>query len=263
MAKQDSTMRTLVIILGLCLVCSLLVCIAVVCLRPLQEKAINVDREKSILAAAQVEIKDNDISATYKGVIEARLLDMATGDFLPNDEAQKIANGNIDGFDFVKAAKSEDKSQVIPADKDKAKIRVRSKYMPVYLVKSASGEITKVILPFYGQGLWSTMYGYLSLTTDGQLIQGVKYYSHGETPGLGAEIENPMFTAKWVGKKLFGEDGSVKFAVLKNVTEKDYQVDALSGATLTSNGVSASVQYWVDDNGYGPFLKKLKTQGVK
>ncbi len=266
MAKQDSTLRTFTVIGLLCFICALLVCSAVVLLQPIQQKSMNVDREKSILAAAGISYEKGDVSKIYADNIEARLLDLATGKFVTDKKAlQDIthdAQGKPDGYNFVSEAKIASSSVAIPADKDTAGIRARAKYMPVYLVKSGK-SYTSIILPFYGQGLWSTMYAYLSVSTDGETIQGVKYYSHGETPGLGAEVENPNWTKKWIGKQLFGKDGSVLFKVLKNVDDPAHQVDALSGATLTSNGVSKSVAYWVGDHAYGPFLAKVKKEGIK
>lgn len=264
MINRDSTLGTILVIIPLCFVCALLVCLAVVLLQPLQAEQIVVDRSKSILAAANIEVANKDVTKTFNERIEARLLDLASGDFLSKEEALKITNGApIYGYNFQSAAKLPDSSIQIPEDQDIAKIKTRAKYMPVYLVKNAAGNYTSVILPFYGQGLWSTMYGYLSLSTDGNTIEGVKYYSHGETPGLGAEIENPIFTAKWVGKKLADDNGNVLFNVTKKVSDPAYEIDALSGATLTSNGVANSIKYWADSNGYGPFLKKIKAEGVK
>lgn len=103
----------------------------------------------------------------------------------------------------------------------------------------------------------------LLLSTDGNTILGVKYYSHGETPGLGAEIENPNWTQKWQQKKIFDANGAVEFAVLKKVEKPEYQVDALSGATLTSDGVSRSVRFWASESGYGKFLQNIQKNGVK
>ncbi len=268
MANKDSTVRTFTFIGVLCVVCSLLVCVAVVFLQPLQAKQIQTDREGSILAAADFDLNnlEGSVSDVYAKNIEARLLDLATGTFVTDEKkVQEITKGaGADGYNFVSESKLPDASDSIPQDKDYAKIRTRAKYMPVYLVKNiVSGGYTKVILPFYGQGLWSTMYGYLAVEPDGNTIQGVKYYSHGETPGLGGEIENPKFTAQWAGKKLYGDDGQVAFAVVKKVTNPTYEVDALSGATLTSNGVSNSVKFWADEFGYGPFLKQLKNGGLK
>ncbi len=267
-ANKDSTLRTFTVIGILCLVCSFMVCIAVVTLQPLQAKQIQNDRERSILEAAGIGI-NGDISKTYAENIEARLVNLANGKYVPNDKAAVIAgkdkNGMalIDGYNFVSAARLPDSSVAIEADKDTAKIRNRAKYMPVYLVKNTvSGGYKSVILPFYGQGLWGTMYGYLAVAGDGDTVMGVKYYSHNETPGLGGEIENPKFTQKWIGKKLYDASGAPVFAVVKNASG-DHQVDALSGATLTSNGVTNSVKFWTDSMGYGPYLQRIKKGGIK
>lgn len=265
MAKQDSIFKVFGVTGLLCFVCSLLVCTAVVSLKSLQEQSIKVDRELSILAAADVSVADGQkVSDVYAQNIEARLLDVATGEFVPAQEVAKVAGAGVtaDDFDFVSNSKLAGKNITLSADADLAKIRQISKYMPVYLVKSAGGY-SKVILPFYGQGLWSVMYGYLALSTDGNTILGVKYYSHGETPGLGAEIENPNWTQKWQQKKIFDANGAVEFAVLKKVEKPEYQVDALSGATLTSDGVSRSVRFWASESGYGKFLQNIQKNGVK
>ncbi len=264
MASKDSVVRVLSVTGILCFICSLLVCAAVVSLRPLQAKAIKIDRESSILEAADISVEGKDIPKLFEESIESRLVSVETGDFLSAEEVTKLLgeNASAEDYDFVANAKLDDKNVKIDSDKDFAKLKTISKYMPVYLVKSASGY-SKVILPFYGQGLWSVMYGYLALSTDGNTILGVKYYSHGETPGLGAEIENPIWTQKWVNKKLFDDGKNYKFAVTKKVDNEAYQVDALSGATLTSNGVSTSVQFWASENGYGKLLQKIQSNGVK
>src|SRR5574344_1255299 len=107
MAKQDSTLRTFIVIGVLCLVCSLLVCVSVVALKDLQSKAMNVDREKSILAAAQIEFTDSNVSQVYADNIEARLLDLNSVDFVLNqNEISKIVgNGTVEGNNFVSASK--------------------------------------------------------------------------------------------------------------------------------------------------------------
>ncbi len=267
-ASKDSTSRTFIVIGLLCLVCSLMVCVAVVLLKPLQAKQIQNDRELSILEAAGITVS-GDISKIYAENIEARLVNLESGKYVPNDKAAKIVgqdkNGKalIDGYNFVSESKLPDSSVTIDSKMDVAKIRTRARYMPVYLVKNTvSGGYKSVILPFYGQGLWSTMYGYLAVAGDGNTIMGVKYYSHGETPGLGGEIENPKFTRQWIGKKLFDEAGAPAFAVVKNASG-EHQVDALSGATLTSNGVTTSVKFWTDSMGYGPYLQRIKKGGIK
>ena len=123
-------------------------------------------------------------------------------------------------------------------------------------------KVEKVILPIYGKGLWSTLYGYISVTgEDLNTVGGITFYDHKETPGLGGEVDNKDWKATWPGKKV-ADGGKVKIEIIKgNVAagseNADYQIDGLSGATITSRGVSNAVRYWIND-GFGPFLNKLK-----
>ena len=88
-----------------------------------------------------------------------------------------------------------------------------------------------------------------------------------ETPGLGGEIDNPTWKAQWVDKKIYDKDGSVQLHVVKGVADKSspqavYQVDGLSGATLTVNGVTDLVQYWLGDDGFKKALERLQAEGA-
>jgi Na+-transporting NADH:ubiquinone oxidoreductase subunit C len=137
----------------------------------------------------------------------------------------------------------------------------------VYLVEDDSGEVDMVILPVHGYGLWSTMYGFLALSGDGQQVRGLTFYQHAETPGLGGEIENPRWLAKWEGRKVFGPAGEVRLQVVHGNVDPgsewaEWSVDGLSGATLTADGVSNMVQYWLGDQGFGPFLARLREEGA-
>ena len=115
--------------------------------------------------------------------------------------------------------------------------------------------VTRVILPVHGSGLWDLMYGFLAVDADGKTVRELIYYQQAETPGLGGEVQNPSWQAKWDGKKLY-KDGEVAINVTKNANpDSPYQIDALSGATLTSNGVQNTIQYWAGEQGFGPFLK--------
>ena len=252
--NKDSVFGTFVIIIAFCLVCSVLVSSAVVALGPFQKAAIANDRQVSILRVSGYEVQTS-VADTYAKHIEARMLDVDTGAFVPELQAE------ADGYNFATLSKQPETSEAIPAGHDVAGIRSRSKLMPVYIAKDENGEPTRVILPFYGQALWSTAYGYIALSTDGNTVEGITFYSHGETPGLGGEIDNPRWQALWVGKKLERADGTFALNITKTPDRsgegKDFDVDALSGATLTSNGVLHSVQYWLGD-AYKPFLDNLR-----
>ena len=118
----------------------------------------------------------------------------------------------------------------------------------------------------HGKGLWSTMYGYVALERDGSTVRGVTFYEHGETAGLGGEVSNPIWNAKWVGKETTGPEGEILFRVARGAVEpgspgEEHAVDGLSGATLTSNGVTYLIKYWLGEQGFGPFLERFREGG--
>ena len=130
------------------------------------------------------------------------------------------------------------------------------------MVKDTEGKVTAVILPVHGYGLWSTLYGYLAVKPDGREVQGLQFYDHAETPGLGGEVDNPRWRGLWPGKLLTDDGGELKIEVVKGAAsdgpEGVHQVDGLAGATLTARGVNNLVRYWVSEDGFGPFLKNLR-----
>ena len=115
------------------------------------------------------------------------------------------------------------------------------------------------MLPVNGYGLWSTLYGFLTLDTNTKTVKGLGFYSHAETPGLGGEVDNPKWKAQWNGKVVFDEDYQPNIRVEKSGNVKgENSVDALSGATITSRGVENLLHYWLGDHGYGPFLAQFR-----
>jgi Na+-transporting NADH:ubiquinone oxidoreductase subunit C len=132
---------------------------------------------------------------------------------------------------------------------------------PVYLVMD-DGKTEQVILPIQGAGLWSTMYGYLAVANDGKTALGLRFYDHGETPGLGDGVDKPAWREQWKGKQLYGPDGEPLIEVVKGPAPKgsDYEIDGLAGATLTGRGVSNFVRFWIGKEGYGPYLKALSEE---
>ncbi|MBE6422075.1 Na(+)-translocating NADH-quinone reductase subunit C [Succinivibrio dextrinosolvens] len=250
--NKDSVLGTFVIIVTFCLVCSVLVSSAVVALDPFKAAAVANDRQVNILKVSGFEVKGS-VAKTFKEHIESHLIDVETGSL--SDDV--VPASQIEGYNFASLAKKPASSVKIPKDRDVAGILSRAKYMPVYFAKDENGKVARVILPFYGQALWSTVYGYVALSpVDANTILGVTFYSHGETPGLGGEIDNPRWQALWVDKKLTNENGEYKFHIVKNAADKNHEIDALSGATLTSVGVDKTAAFWLGD-AYKPFLEKL------
>jgi Na+-transporting NADH:ubiquinone oxidoreductase subunit C len=139
----------------------------------------------------------------------------------------------------------------------------RQKVSKVYFIKGRKGdEIENIVLPIYGKGLWGTLWGYLALESDLETIQGINFYNHKETPGLGGEVDNPSWKRQWEGKKLYDPQGEPAALVFKGSAPagNPYAVDGLSGATITSRGVTNFVRYWASDDGFKPFLEKLKQE---
>jgi Na+-transporting NADH:ubiquinone oxidoreductase subunit C len=178
-----------------------------------------------------------------------------------------LATGKVDEgvdprtFNVRKAADDPARSVAIPADQDIAQIKRRANDALIYLVKDGE-RIKSIILPIHGRGLYSTLYGFIALRNDGSTVEGLSFYEHGETPGLGGEVDNPRWRNQWVGKRIYDDKGELKFQVIKGGVDTSrpdaqYQVDAIAGATLTSRGVNNLMRYWFSDAGYLPLLQRL------
>ena len=252
---NDSVAKTLIVAIGLCLVCSVVVSATAVALKPLQLRNAVLARQIEILRVAGLMEEGGDVDVLFEQV-EVRLVDLDTGRFADD----------IDGetYDQRKAAKDPSMSAAVPPDEDIAGIQRRARYAPIYLVREGDA-IETIILPIHSYGLWSTMYGFLALEGDGRTVKGLTFYEDGETPGLGGEINNPRWQARWVGREVFDDEGAVRLRVIRgspdpNSPEAIHQVDGISGATLTVNGVNNAIDYWFSDSGFGPFLAWLREQ---
>ena len=260
--SNDSTKKMLIVALGVCLVCSVLVSTAAVSLSSIQQKNKELDKIKNILVAGELLQDGTDVQQVFANNVQAAMIDLKTGAFIP--EAEYNDKVNPETFSIKDMADDATYGQQIPADKDFAKINKMPKVMGIYMVKDGE-EVDKYILPVYGKGLWSTMYGFLALGSDLQTIKGITFYEHGETPGLGGEIENPKWQAIWKGKQAFKDNGEVGITVIKGTVDPgnsnaQFQIDGLSGSTLTTRGLDAMVKFWLGETGYGPFIQHCKIQ---
>ena len=116
-----------------------------------------------------------------------------------------------------------------------------------------------------GNGMWSTLYGYIALESDLNTIADAVFYEQNETPGLGDQITRPDWLAQWKGRQIYDAQGELRFAVSAGRVEPgsstaQYEVDALTGATVTADAVTALVHYWLGPHGYQPFLSQLREQ---
>ncbi len=254
MANKETTSKTIIVALVLCIVCSLVVSSAAVLLKDRQDANKKLDRYSNILAAAGLLNEDESIEDQYKRLITARVVDLDTGRYTDAVDAAT--------YDQRRAAKDNSLSEALSGQDDLAKISRRENYSMVYLVLS-KGELQKIILPVRGYGLWSTMRGFIALENDGNTIAGLGFSEHGETPGLGGEIDNPKWKSLWPGKKVYQngevEVGLIKGSVTPGSANADYEVDGLAGATLTSRGVTNLVHFWLGEKGFQKFLSNLRS----
>lgn len=192
-------------------------------LRATQNKNVELDTKKQILAA--LNIKDvKNAEAEYNKYVK--------GDMLMNVDGTLTENTGSFATGYEKEAKEYHRLHVFVAEVD--------------------GE-TKYVFPVYGAGLWGALWGYVALNSDKDTVYGV-YFSHAsETPGLGAEIASANFQSLFLGKKTL-ENGKIALSVVKNgkVEKPEYQVDGISGGTITSVGVDAMLKVSLEN--YKNFL---------
>ncbi|MEN9434170.1 MAG: hypothetical protein RLZZ422_1759 [Pseudomonadota bacterium] len=253
---NDSIKKTVGVALALCLVCAVAVSTAAVALKPVQDANKALDRKKNIMEIGKLAPVGTPIEQAFQNV-EAKVVDLQTGEYVDNIDPEK--------FDARAAAVDPKQNVVLTREQDIASIKRRAKYATVYLVKE-NNQLKKIILPVSGYGLWSTLYGFLALDADANTVVGLGFYEHAETPGLGGEVDNPEWKAKWTGKTLFDEQGKLAIQVTKMVAPANdprskHQVDALSGATLTSNGVNNLLHFWLGKDGFGSYLAKMRKGG--
>ncbi len=249
-AKKDSFGKTVGVVVAVCLVCSIVVSGAAVGLRQIQQANKELDKQTNILTAAglyEMGMSSDTIRDTYENKVERRYVDLDTGEFTEKP------GGDGAEYDMYKAAKQTEMSKRVV--NSNVGFQRRANVASVWLVKDDNDTVTRVIMPVHGSGLWDLMFGFLAVDADGETVRELIYYQQAETPGLGGEVQNPNWQAKWDGKKLY-KDGDVAIDVTKGANPDDpYEVDALSGATLTSNGVQNTIRYWAGEQGFGPFLK--------
>lgn len=265
--NKDSIQNVIVIALVVCLFCAIVVAGSAVALKERRVENKALDKSKNVLIAAGLfeegVTKVEDINTLFAR-FEPRVVDLRTKQLLSEAEVatveQQLEISFLD-YDQRKAAKDPALSSALTDLEDIASINRREHYSLIYLLRSESG-IDRIVLPVHGYGLWSTLYGFLALEADGNTVSGITFYEHAETAGLGGEVDNPAWKAKWPGKQIYADHGGVAMRVIKgavdpNAAESVHQVDGLSGATLTSNGVSNMIAYWLGDDGYGPVLGSI------
>ena len=252
---NDSITRTLAVAFTICLVCSLVVSYTAVGLRDLQNENKLNDERKKILQSANMYDSGSSIASQFEK-LEMRYVDFSSGKII-----HSYKDFNIETYNQIATTRNPLLSSKVPTSEDIAIIKNRENVGKFYIARNENGELDKIILPIRGYGLWGTLFGYISIENDFNTVAGLEFYSHKETPGLGAEVDNPKWKSLWPGKKIYKKN-EVKLTVMKGQVPSDaadinYKVDGLSGATLTSRGVTNMITYWFGDSGYSKLLSEL------
>lgn len=227
-----------------CVVTSATLALMATVLKPAQLAAAEFDRQKNVMMAAGLVAREDprtreELEALYRERVREQVVDLRTGEVVQDMSMQDVL--------AIRDAKERERFRVVATTRD------------------ASGAIEAYVLPISGKGLWSTLYGYLALEADANTVRGITFYKHGETPGLGGEVENPDWTARWKGKKILDDQGNLVSITVKKgqvnpsvPAEKAHYVDGLSGATITSNGVTRFVER--DLESFRPLLSRVWKQ---
>lgn len=267
---KESIFKTLTVAICVSAVCAVLVSVMATALKPKQIANSKLDKKRNILVAAGVIgnhgnlIQDGEESDTKANIEEEfaklvpQVIDLETGNIV-----EGITSEQAEAIDPIVLVKNPETRIALSAKADIPRIKVMPKQAVVYILNDEAEKPIRYIFPIYGKGLWSTMYGFIALESDLNTVSNITFYDHGETPGLGGEIANPKWQAKWTDKKVFDSSGKPILKVFKGHVNPDdpnaaFEVDGISGSTLTGNGVTNTVQFWLGENGFGPYLKKIK-----
>lgn len=239
---------------AVCIACAVLVSSAAVSLKEHQLRNAALDKQRNVLFATGLaqtgeRLDAEEVQRRFAG-IRSVVIDLQTGERTDIDPT---------GFDQAKAAKDPATSREAP--ENRASVKRLPNHALVYEVMDGERRSVAVV-PIEGYGLWSTLYGFLAVGQDGNTIQGITYYQHGETPGLGGEVDNPNWKALWPGRKIYGDSGDPAIRVIKGVAgsaaDAPYEVDGLTGATITSNGVTSMLDFWLGEAGFKNYLKQFQ-----
>ena len=251
---QHNAVYTVLFAAAVCVVCAVLVSTSAVSLSERQELNALLDKQKNVLYAAGLAqqgetLTPEDILKRFENV-KAVVVDLEKGE-----------ETDIDPTTFDQADAASDPATSREAPSNRSAIKPVPNHALVYHVIE-NGETTMCVIPIEGYGLWSTLYGFLAIGRDGSTVKGLTFYQHKETPGLGGEVDNPKWKSLWPGRMAYDDAGKPAIRVIKanagSPEAAPHQVDGLTGATITSNGVSMMLEFWFGEAGFLKYLQKFR-----
>ena len=236
--KTNSNSYTITYSIILVLIVAFLLAFVFQALKPMQDANVQLDQQKQILVAL-----NQDRNMTNEQAVELWKKIIIADDII-NSDGKVVEAGKQGGVDAGFKLNSKD---------------AKEGKLALFRCK-VNGEV-KYVIPVYGNGLWGPINGFIAINGDKRTVFGAYFNHESETAGLGAEIkDNADWQAKFKGKKLFTDDNNQKIAlsVEKKIEDPKTQVDAVTGATLTSNGVTE--MFHSDKGGLQPYVKFLTSK---
>lgn len=201
--------------------------VAATSLKPFQDKNVKLEKQQSILRSIGVDVS--------------------------RDEAAKQYDSYITKSFVLKGGEVQDDQVAFDVDLSKEIAKAPEERSAPLYIGEKEGE-TFYIIPMRGKGLWGPLWGYISLREDVNTVYGAIFDHKSETPGLGAEISTPIFMDQFQDKKILNEEGLfVSIQVTKGTAEGDFEVDGISGGTITSVGVQDMIK-----DSVGPYIEFLQ-----
>jgi Na+-transporting NADH:ubiquinone oxidoreductase subunit C len=245
---NDNRLKTLAVAFIVSAVCALMVTAVTVMLRPIQAQNRAAEQQARFEALIAAVPGMADLVASAGGeALTTVVVDLDRGAAASDVTPETLQTALADPSNWTELA---------PGD-DVAGIRSRPDFAQIYLLR-AGERVSLAILPIVGTGYNGRIQALLAMNGDMQTLAGIAITEQSETPGLGARIEEPLWQQSFAGKQLFDATGSTRFLVARGPARTDYEVDGITGATRTSNGITQMVRFWVGPNGYGPLMAAIR-----
>ncbi|MEH6464897.1 MAG: Na(+)-translocating NADH-quinone reductase subunit C [Shewanella psychromarinicola] len=247
--KKDTVAGTMVFIIILSLVCSFMITGTVEILKERKLAKKREEVQQYVLKAADIDISQGDFSELFTERVQPKMVNLATG--------KVTEKANLLDFDERMAAINPETST--KPKKDIAKIKTMATDIRIFEVYDTKGQLASIVMPIYGKGLWSIIYGYMAIKPDLNTIENIVFYEHGETPGIADFITDPQWLALWQGKTLFDAKGNIAIKVIKGGAKDGdiHGIDGVSGATRSGVGIQRLVEFWFGVEGYQTYLHTL------
>lgn len=247
---NESRTKTIAMAFTVSVVCAIVVSSAAVLLRPLQESHRAAQQQARLEEIVATSPAAGDVAATLAvPKPQTLIVNLATG--LPAPGIDPTT------FDMRAAALADETSTPLAPEIDLARIGRRPNFARIH-VQRRDQQLELVVLPIYGKGYQSTIHAYLALRGDLKTVASLKIVEHGETPGIGAKIDEPEWQQLWPGRRLADDSGEIRLGVARGTSTSVYEVDGITGATRTGKGLTNVIRFWLGKDGYGPVLEALR-----